>query len=542
MSQAPPTKGERLQHQRYKDGREETITYVDPKPIDYKVCRFPLKVTPIPVEELRSALVDKPDMLEALNQRLRNLESLISMEFDAETLHVAALYTRKVRHGSKYLNEVSPSYCYVTLKEHHGTPGGFRAANGHASTLCMPLYLTPNHGASFHFWFRSTFSKLANVTMDNHTGKWHELWVPDTVAHLINQTIVDFAREQVLEAGIQFVLDAQRLLVYCCEATGNGDHGALLFPNMLLLMRKFLLDFIYHPQYRTRDNVPDLGDILQWLSVVELLDNTITWKKDLVHAVIVELMRRQARWVGNHLVQKYGFPPGVIRKRTAQYQMVPHRHKPGQMFQLWKYEYSRETRAQLLLRCIKEHMSLKKELLDLWWDQIQVGARVVLYSHAFYSYFFEDKTLEEFKAKYDPVLGAAYPEDYMSIKTARGEIGQVGSLSDLFARLGYPMSNDDIYRLCIWAIEAEEGYDKVGRPDPLADGWKSFLKPKQQQQKNQTGVRKSTKAVMTRVEQASNDRLSNNRFASLEELDDWDGSWDPRLRNRRNVVVSMPGR
>ena len=246
-------------------------------------------------------------------------------------------------------------------------------------------------------------------------------------------------------------------------------------------------------------------------------------------------MRRQARWVGDHLVDMYGLSRGVIRKRTGQYKMVPHRNKPGQMFRLWQYEYSRETRAQLLLRCIKEHMSSKRELLDSWWDQTQVGARVVLYSHAFHSHFFEDKTLEEFKAKYDPVLDAAYPEDYMSIKTARDEIEQMGNSSDLFARLGYPISNDDIYRLCISAIEADEGYDKVGRPDPLSDGWKCLLKPKQQKKKNQTSARNNVKTVMTRAEQAGNiPSTSINRFASLGDGDGGDGdevekrSWDMR--------------
>jgi hypothetical protein len=83
------------------------------------------------------------------------------------------------------------------------------------------------------------------------------------------------------------------------------------------------------------------------------------------------------------------------------------------------------------------------------------------------------------------------------------------------------MSNDDIYRLCIWAIEADEGYDKVGRPDPLSDGWKCLLKPKQQQKKNQTGVRNNAKTVMARAEQVGNiQSTSNNRFASLDDRDD----------------------
>lgn len=270
------------------------------------------------------------------------------MEFDAEALHVAALYTRKVRHGSKYLNEVSPCYCYVTMKEHRDADG-FRAANGHVSTLRMTLYLTPNHGGSCRNWFRGIFSEIANVSIDNQTGKWHDLWAPDILAHLINQAIVDFSQKQVSEAGIQFVLDAQRLLIYCCEAFSPRDHRVLMFPDMLPLMREFLLNFIYHPQDRTRDNVPDLGDLLQWLAVVELLDNSIAWKQSLVHAVIVELMRRQARWVGNHLVVAYGLSPRVTRNRTGQYKMVPHRHKPGESFKLWKYKYSRETRAQMLL-------------------------------------------------------------------------------------------------------------------------------------------------------------------------------------------------
>jgi len=55
-------------------------------------------------------------------------------------------------------------------------------------------------------------------------------------------------------------------LIFCCEApdrNGELEEGEILplsyrmSPDMVPLMRKFLLDFIYHPNKRGRDTVPD---------------------------------------------------------------------------------------------------------------------------------------------------------------------------------------------------------------------------------------------------------------------------------------------
>jgi len=219
---------------------------------------------------MRAVVADNAGLLEILNKRLDDLSSLISLEFDSSSLQVTGLYLLKEKHESRYLNELSPCYCYLTLREYRDS-GGFRAGNGQRSTLFMPLFLTWNHALSSLEIFRGTFTKLANVSieydLDRSRGNWRDIWIPDILASLINQSLADFAKDMVTEPAVQFLLDALRLLIFCCEApdwNGELEEGEILplssrmSPDMVPLMRKFLLDFIYHPNKLGRDTVPDL--------------------------------------------------------------------------------------------------------------------------------------------------------------------------------------------------------------------------------------------------------------------------------------------
>jgi hypothetical protein len=267
------------------------------------------------------------------------LESFISLEFDATALHVTVLYTRRVRHGSTYLNGKE--------FEAQAIHGAVRAPNGETVDYSLPLYL-------------------------------------------------------------------------------NDDHA-----NSVL---------------------------------AELVDNSMTrLRDDLVHAIVVESMRRQARWVGKFLIEEYSLTPQLER---SGYHLVPHKYKPGRIFKCWQYR--RETETEMLVRFAKAMP--KQGLLDCWWNQAQVGGRVILYCHAFYKTLAKGKSLKDFKTKYDPVLGAVYPEDIIAIKQEKSLIESV-DLKGSLVRMGYSgLGDEEVHQLCVWAMEAREGYSKT---DPLAGGWKS---------------------------------------------------------------------
>jgi len=163
---------------------------------------------------MRAAVADNAELLEILNKRIDDLSSLISLEFDSSSLQVTGLCLLKEKHESRYLNEISPCYCYLTLREYRDS-GGFRAGNGQRFTLFVPLLLTWNHALSSLEIFRSTFTELASVSieydLDRSRGNWHDLWIPDILASLINQPLVDFAKDMVTEPAVQFLLDALQL-------------------------------------------------------------------------------------------------------------------------------------------------------------------------------------------------------------------------------------------------------------------------------------------------------------------------------------------
>ena len=125
-------------------------------------------------------------------------------------------------------------------------------------------------------------------------------------------------------------------------------------------MREHLLDFMSaHPQDRARDKVSDLGDPRQWLSVAELLDNSIAWKQDLARAMIVELMRRQdlVGWGTIFCKHVRGLSRGVIRKRAGPRKMVPR-------VETSPVKCSGHGNASTPASW---SVSSKRELLDLWW-------------------------------------------------------------------------------------------------------------------------------------------------------------------------------
>lgn len=227
---------------------------------------------------------------------------------------------------------------------------------------------------------------------------------------------------------------------------------------MLSLMKKFVQNFIFHPLERTREKVPDLGDLMQWFGVLSLVDeNVAIMNEDMVSALIVEAIRRQARWVGNFIIKTYRLRP---RSRRNGHKMVPDKFRPGAMYrkQLWR----RETETEMLLRFAQT--MTKQELLDCWWKQGRISWRVILYSMSFCNILTKGKTWEMLQEKYEPVLGAVYPEDIAAIRNAKAEIEQLRCLSDCIeymARLTghdtYLMS-DRLHAFCLWAIKNRNGY------------------------------------------------------------------------------------
>ena len=531
----------RLSHGRYNDGKEYTVRYCRPPKISYRVRarlvdeekKLNEKENPIQPNIIHDVVLDRaPDLQRLLTNRLEKLESIISMEFDGSRTHVAALYVRQRRHGNRYLNEICPTYTYVTTEEFHQAGCAFRGRNNQVVTMMMPLFLTWEHAMSSRGFMQSEFTRIANITQrSDGTCRWHDLWVPDILAHLINQAIVDIAKSRVIEPSVQFVLDALRLLIFCCHAPDFRGRvvtkpfpwtetkqlmktfvapwalpqpypgAGLMFPQMLPLMKKFVHCFIYHPSERTRDKVPDLGDLLQWLAVLELFGGSFTWK-DLVHSIVVESTRRHARWFCKALQKERGLTPRVTRIRTNDYEWRFNSH--GKRFKYWKYRSQRESSVDMMKRFIREEMTAK-ELVAEWWESAQVGYRAILFSYAFYTKIVQGRTLPQFCQKYDLVLGSVYDSDLLFIREAEREIRKCQSLSESFQMMEYPLQEQEIYDLLLWAVEAQDGYHKA---DPLEGGWKEGRR---------SSCRQPIRATTEASKDVHNGRPSANPFSVLDD-------------------------
>jgi hypothetical protein len=305
-----------------------------------------------------------------------------------------------------------------------------------------------------------SFSGLVNVhKITSMSGKWNDLWIPDALCHLMTQAIVDFSEGNVSEPGCQFVLDCLLMMVYCCRQTDT-------YPRMVSSMKKYLRNFINLRHERTRDKVPDLGDLMQCFGAVAVVDNTSTvLGEDLVSALIAEAMRRQARWVGKYLIENRDLRP---QKWQIGHTLRPCKNRRGHFYRApFIYE---ETEQEMLVNFVRTMP--KQELIDVWWTKSKTSWRVVCYSVAFSKTLTEGKTWEMLQEKYDPVLGAIYPEDISSIKSAKAEIERLGSLEESLLYISSvtghhtsvtsPDSNmtvqDRLHGFCLWAMDNRMGY------------------------------------------------------------------------------------
>jgi hypothetical protein len=132
-----------------------------------------------------------------------------------------------------------------------------------------------------------------------------------------------------------------------------------------------------------------------------------------------------------------------------------------------------------------------------------------MYCHAFYKtlVLVQGKSLKDFKTKYDPVLGAVYPEDIIAIKKEKSAIESVVDLKGSLVRMGYldlRVGNEEVHQLCIRAMEAREGYSKT---DPLVIGLKSTT----------SSVRSRPRRGGRISKYANTDGSNRNRYAVLAE-------------------------
>eukprot|EP01125_Pyxidicula_operculata_P008248 TRINITY_DN2781_c0_g1_i5.p1 TRINITY_DN2781_c0_g1~~TRINITY_DN2781_c0_g1_i5.p1 ORF type:complete len:807 (+),score=132.72 TRINITY_DN2781_c0_g1_i5:32-2452(+) len=151
-----------------------------------------------------------------------------------------------------------------------------------SSTRCringwLPLYINEINWKYAKHYAISAFSIIAT--------QFNDMFKPEyafkVCAKLMIQTIVKFTltEQKMSEKAIQMFADVHRLFLQVAKE----------YPNIREAVEEQIGNFITSTSHRNRKNTPDLGDMIQYLSIT----NKYTWK-DLKEVYMIEAIRRSA--------------------------------------------------------------------------------------------------------------------------------------------------------------------------------------------------------------------------------------------------------
>eukprot|EP00026_Physarum_polycephalum_P000525 Phypoly_transcript_00526.p1 GENE.Phypoly_transcript_00526~~Phypoly_transcript_00526.p1 ORF type:complete len:1493 (+),score=259.06 Phypoly_transcript_00526:63-4541(+) len=280
----------------------------------------------------------------------------------------------------------------------------------------LPLYINEWHWESAKIYAPAAFSIIATQYNDMFEPI-HVLKVCSKlmIANVVKFTIQD---QNVSERAIQMYCDIHRLFLQMLKE----------YPTVAEIAVEKLTSFISTPEFRKRSITPDLGELIEYLTVT----TKYSWD-DLKKPYIMESFRRNARFIKDTI--------GHVRIQS---------------------------------------LNDVDELLDLWMRGTS-GGRVTMFNVLFMNVIArpKDMPIEEIMDMYDSRWGKVPADKLVLLKNGYEEIMKVTSLQEVLSRLGVPMEKEAIGELILWAFEHKEETGKVPKNaalpssgGPLLAAWK----------------------------------------------------------------------
>jgi len=208
------------------------------------------------------------------------------------------------------------------------------------------------------------------------------------------QTIVKFTEESLVsEKALQMYCNVHRLFVQMTKE----------YPTILEEAELKLKQFIQEPSTRDRAHTPDLGDLLEYLSVTD----AVSWE-ELSAPFIVEALRRNALQISlNH--------------------------------------------AKVEVHTIAGDVD---GLLQRWFE-LTSGSRVTLFNVMFLRIIARPagQTLAEVVSNYDLQWGRLSPDQITQMKQAHASLRSLGSFQETMYHLGFDMSKEALAELVLYSFE-----------------------------------------------------------------------------------------
>jgi len=276
----------------------------------------------------------------------------------------------------------------------------------------LPLYLNRHHWETARHFAPAAFSVIA--TQFNDTFK--PVYTLEVCARLMCAATVRFTLEdqRLSEKALQMYADVHMLFLEMMAA----------YPDISSLADSSLTEFIQNPKKRTRKELANLGDLIQYLTV----SDKVTWEA-IKEPLVAELFRRSSRHIGN-------LPTNT--------------------------------------------MSSVDQLLDAWASANGDGGKVVMFSKLFLDLIARPNNMStsQVREARERTWGKISDQTITNVKQSFSYILSHNGPVDLLRFLGFNRSKEAVAELILWALHyRHEGppvhYQGVpSKPGPFFSLWK----------------------------------------------------------------------
>eukprot|EP01130_Rhizamoeba_saxonica_P017243 TRINITY_DN8280_c0_g1_i1.p1 TRINITY_DN8280_c0_g1~~TRINITY_DN8280_c0_g1_i1.p1 ORF type:complete len:1047 (-),score=246.98 TRINITY_DN8280_c0_g1_i1:59-3199(-) len=279
----------------------------------------------------------------------------------------------------------------------------------------IPIYINETNWKSAKFWATSAISIIATQFND----LFQPIYALKVCSKLMIQSVVKFTLfdEVASEKAVQMYCDIHRVFLAMADE----------YPEIKTTAEEALSTFIENPKSRLRATTPDLGDLIQYLTITD----KYSWE-DIKEPYIIEAVRRNALHIGHVNINTIeGEVDGILS----------------------------------------------------FWEEATNGGRVTMFNVLFNKIVAspEGKTIQDIKDTYDIRWGRITNQQMSAIKQGFDQILQISHLPEIFAYFGLPNSKEIIAETILWGIENKDDfssgpkYRKYGLPKELGENYQTYL-------------------------------------------------------------------
>jgi len=322
----------------------------------------------------------------------------------------------------------------------------------------LPLYINPTHWKYVRRYAPAALSIIATGANDKFQPM-HAVWI---CSKLMCQAVVQLmnGKMHMSDHAIQQYCDIHRLFLELLTE----------YPDIAQSASNKLADFVNMPWKRGRDFTPDIGNLIQYLSVTD----KVTWN-EFRDAYIQESQRRSARWLHKRL-EELGLP--------ALTEEIVHRNDA--------------------------------QLVDLWYKASKVSMDLMLFNLMFLEHVARPSgcTIDDVKKRYDRTWGRLSEATLQQLKSACKDIQAVDSMSEAYKRAGVA-HYADIHTLADdirWALAHEKELPVPHELRTCKDEAKSYQLYAQHEAWRKLQESKSNAVVSANTRVAATDRVLSKVF------------------------------